>query len=92
MLSEKEYRAYFPSYAFEGDTRVTRVDFPRLTCLPHYGFANCPNLESVYYYGTEAEWNSLKSGGYIGANVFYNTSITTIHVIDGSGHFVEIPL
>ena len=88
----KEYGAYFPSYAFEGDTRVTRVDFPRLTCLPHYGFANCPYLESVYYYGSEAEWNSLKSGGYIGANVFFNTSITTIHVIDGSGHFVEIPL
>ena len=87
-----ELRAYFPSYAFEGDTRVTRVDFPRLTCLPHYGFANCPNLESVYYHGTEEEWNSLKSGGHIGANVFFNTSITTIHVLDGSGNFVEIPL
>lgn len=88
----KEYGAYLPSYAFEGDTRVTRVDLPKLTCLPHYGFANCPNLESVYYHGTEEEWNSLKSGGHIGANVFFNTSITTVHVLDGSGNFVEIPL
>ena len=92
MLSQKEYRAYFPSYAFEGDSRVTRVEIPRLTCLPHYSFSNCANLESVYYHGSEEEWNALKSSGYIGANVFFNTSITTVFVLDNSGNFVEIPL
>ena len=90
---EGYYTAYFMTAAFENDLSVTEIRLPINMVLPNYAFAGCSNLTDVYYEGTEDDWNVLKNDRKaIGYNLFHNTSISVIHVSDGSGGYTDIPL
>lgn len=51
------------AYAFDGCTSLKSVTIPAsLTSIKYYAFGSCGNLETVYFLGTEKQWNSISFG------------------------------
>ncbi len=50
--------------AFDGCGALTSVTIPKgVTTISSYAFYNCNSLETVYFGGTEEEWNAISVGG-----------------------------
>lgn len=46
--------------SFDGCTNLKRIDIAHsVTEIAYSAFSECPNLKSIYYDGTKAEWNKL---------------------------------
>ena len=53
-------------HAFYGCESLTEILIPAsVTTIEDYAFAHCTNLATVYYAGTEAQWNNINLGYYI---------------------------
>ncbi len=51
-------------YAFSSCHKLTSVVLPKtMQLICAYAFANCNNISTVYYLGTESEWNALDGIG-----------------------------
>lgn len=52
------------SSAFKGCSKLASIIIPKsVTSIASDAFANCPNLKTVYYTGSESNWNSINING-----------------------------
>ena len=51
------------NYAFNGCSSLTSIEIPAgVTSIGDYAFRVCSSLETIYYNGTEEQWNSIDKG------------------------------
>ena len=51
--------------AFEGCVGLSSIIIPKsVTSIGRFAFFGCDNLKTVYYSGSEAEWNEISVGDY----------------------------
>lgn len=64
--------------AFDGCTALTEITIGRyVTNIPNNTFNNCTSLQTVYFNGTEEEWNAINigvtnNGAVTKATIYYN--------------------
>ena len=63
-------------YAFRGSGNLTAVTIPdSVTAIGNYAFYDCRKLQSVYYAGTQEQWNAITVGNenqyLLDATVYY---------------------
>ncbi len=68
------------NYVFSGCSSLASVTIPdSVTSIGNYVFSGCSSLETVYYTGTEAEWNAIS----IGLGNEYLTDATIVYNYTG---------
>ena len=56
-------------YAFYYCSGLTSINIPAgVTSIGDYAFYHCSNLETIYYNGTEEQWNAIGKGSYWDSN------------------------
>ena len=53
------------SFAFENCSSLTSVTIPNsVTTIGYSAFKNCSKLKTIYYKGSESQWNEIEKGGF----------------------------
>jgi hypothetical protein len=52
--------------AFTGCTNLTQITIPASVGVISLAFDDCDKLETIIYSGTQAQWNAIRTGTYIG--------------------------
>lgn len=66
--------------AFQGRENLTEIFIPKIIVnIEGSAFEACPNVKSITYEGTVAEWNAMKRG----FNWFSGSDIDVVHCSDG---------
>ena len=72
-LTLPTYVTQINPYAFDSYDNLTSVVIPNsVNCIGWKAFYNCNNLESVYYEGTESDWDSIEQWG--GSEPFFSAT------------------
>ena len=71
------------SYAFDNCSSLTSVRIPKsVTSIGNWAFNDCGSLKTIYYSGTQQQWNSIKKGfGAISPNItiYYNSNTNALY-------------
>ena len=71
-----------PTYAFTNFSNLRTVVIPNsFTQFAYYAFYNCTSLETIYYCGTEAQWNAIIKGSDWDTNAGTSTALGTYTVV-----------
>ncbi len=83
-------------YAFYRCTSLTSIAIPiSMQLIAHTAFDRCDSLDSVFYEGTESDWNAIviyPSGNenLLNATIFYEYYMKPLNAITYNGHYYKL--